>query len=331
EMLWERVKEADSNYPQVAAKLSNILLGPITNQLGNKRLLIVGDGLLQYIPFAALPIPAVSNPDSKFKSQGLPVPLIVENEIVSLPSASTLVMQRRELAEHESAPKTIAIFANPVGGLVPLPKTEWTAKKILALVKPKMGKLFTRFDANLTTATSPELYQYRIIDFMTHGFLDSDFKQSGIVLSLVDREGRKQDGLLNAAAIFNLKLRADLVVLAACQSGLDLDPDPLKESENYDQRIKRVKDQGLSVLARGFIYAGAKRVKVSLWNIQEDATVELLYRFYKAMLGPENLPPAAALRSAQIQMLKLGKWSNPYYWAAFVISGEYNGDNITSR
>jgi CHAT domain-containing protein len=129
---------------------------------------------------------------------------------------------------------------------------------------------------------------------------------SGIVLSLVDESGRRQDGYLRLHEIFNLDLPAELVVLSACQTGLG----------------KELKGEGLIGLTRGFMYAGSPRVIASLWKVDDAATVDLMATFYRGMLK-EGLAPAAALRRAQIEMLAQKQRQSPYYWAAFVLQGEW--------
>src|SRR6185369_10835773 len=129
---------------------------------------------------------------------------------------------------------------------------------------------------------------------------------SGIVLSLVDEQGRPQNGFLRLYDIYNLKLEADLVVLSACQTALG----------------KEIKGEGLVGLTRGFMYAGAPRVVASLWQIDDRATAEFMGRFYEAMLR-QGLKPAAALRAAQVAMWKGRRWQAPHYWAAFTLQGEW--------
>jgi CHAT domain-containing protein len=86
---------------------------------------------------------------------------------------------------------------------------------------------------------------------------------------------------------------------------------------------KEIKGEGLIGLTRGFMYAGAARVVASLWKVDDEATAELMKRFYQKMLGPEKLRPAAALREAQVSMWKEKRWQSPYYWAAFALQGEW--------
>ena len=339
-----------------AERLSRILLGPVARRLGNKRLLIVADGALQYIPFAALPSPGVNQGRRRARKFH---PLVMDREIVSLPSASTLAVLRQQVMGRKPAGKTVSVLADPVfelsdervsqavrtatiagsgnqpatqpanpptnvpiglarsaeesglreGGLrIPrLPGTRREATQILALVPHGQSRGSFDFDARRETAMSDELSQYRYVHFATHGFLNSLHPElSGLVFSMVDEKGRPMDGFLRANEIFNMKLTADLVVLSACQTGLG----------------KEIRGEGLVSLTRGFMYAGAPRVVVSLWSVSDAATAELMTRFYRGMLK-EGLRPAAALRAAQVSLMKEKKWESPYYWAAFSLQGEW--------
>ncbi len=124
--------------------------------------------------------------------------------------------------------------------------------------------------------------------------------------SLVDEKGQPQNGFLRAHEVYNLKLGAELVVLSGCQTALG----------------KEVQGEGLLSLTRGFMYAGAPRVVASLWRVPDKATAELMKRFYRGVLV-EGLTPAAALRTAQMALWKESRLSAPYYWAAFVLQGEW--------
>jgi CHAT domain-containing protein/Flp pilus assembly protein TadD len=351
-----RVKEAREDYWTRAAELSRMLLGPIASHLGSKRLAIVADGALQYIPFSALPAPSPVN-DGGRNSGAEPQPLFVEHEIVNLPSASTLATLRRETAGRKPAEKSLAVLADPVftdddtrvrrnvsktgakektkpadsekidiafqqmvrsgletgvidaeGGFGRLLSTRREAAAISALVPERERMQALDFEASRTTALRPELGEYRIVHFAAHGMLNNIHPElSGIVLSLVDEAGRQQDGFLRLQDIYNLKLPAELVVLSACQTGLG----------------KEIKGEGLVGLTRGFMYAGAPRVVASLWKVDDRATSELMKRFYQGMLGPERMSPAGALRQAQLSIWKQKQWRAPYYWAAFVLQGEW--------
>jgi CHAT domain-containing protein/predicted negative regulator of RcsB-dependent stress response len=349
-----RITAADAEYLRQATALSQILLGPVAKQLTQtrkRRLIIVADGALNYVPFASLPLPQVQQQDQAF------IPLMVDYEIVSLPSASILDVLRRETAGRKPAPKTLAVLADPVfekddairrksSTTVKHPTrgTERSATEELSEPLRKIGQhsvqvsdadgqnriqrlLFTRheadeilslvpeserlealdFNANRMLATNPELGHYRFVHFATHGVLDTTHPElSGIVLSLFDQQGREQDGYLRVHEIFNLKLPVELVVLSGCRTGLG----------------KEIRGEGLIGLTRGFMYAGAARVMVSLWDVSDEASAKLMAQFYKGMLGKERLSPAAALRAAQIALWKQERWQAPYYWAAFVLQGE---------
>ena len=344
---------AMTNAPQdemlgTASRLSQMLLGPVASQLGQKRLVIVADGALQYLPFAALPDPASVKP-----STGNLQPLIVGHEIVSLPSVSILATLRSELGGRKPAPQDVAVLADPVfymddervkhagqktsgeqtsadaqmsslaekvkqaaretrarrdgNRLIRLKGTRKEAEEILALVPSIKAKKALDFEASRSLVTSGELSQYRYVHFATHGLLDSIHPElTAIVLSLVDENGNPQDGFLRAHEIYNLNLPADVVVLSGCQTGLG----------------KEVKGEGLIGLTRGFMYAGAARVVISLWSVDDEATAELMVRFYRGMLK-EGKRPVEALRAAQIEMMKQPRWQAPHYWAAFVLQGEW--------
>ena len=292
-----RIAQADLEVPLVAASLSRMLLGPVAGQLGKKRLMIVADGALHFVPFAALPSPIGAGPS-------VAMPLIAGHEIVNVPSASTLSVVRREVAGRQAAPRSVVVLADPVfmkddervkkakdkesgkegsrvdsetpgvvqskvhrqlvkaiadidiasGGFsVPrLPGTRREAEKIVAMVPTPERRLALDFAASRDTATSPELSQYRYVHFSTHGLLNSVHPElSGVVFSLVNERGEAQDGFLRAHEIYNLRLRAELVVLSACQTGVG----------------KEIRGEGLVRLARGFMHAGAPRVLVSLWDV----------------------------------------------------------------
>ncbi|MFP5265383.1 MAG: CHAT domain-containing protein [Blastocatellia bacterium] len=345
-----RIAANDSEYYPIAARLSQTLLGQAADVIANKRLLIVAEGALQYIPFAALPIP--DNQGQQSHSKGGPsvkaAPLIVEHEIISLPSASALALSRRETAGRAAAKDAIAVFADPVfsnddprvssashnqpsppsetefpidltraltdAGIgsdeerIPrLPSTRKEAEAILEFAPGEGSLLALDFDANLDRVISPDLTQYRFIHLATHGVLDNAHPElSGIVFSLVDEQGRPRDGFLRLHDVYNLNLRADLVVLSACNTGIGKD----------------IKGEGLIGLMRGFMYAGVPRVVASFWRVDDLATTRLMRLFYRGLFK-ERLMPAAALRAAQIEMWESGRWNSPFYWAGFGLQGEW--------
>ena len=338
-------KEASAEYLAAATSLSRMLLGPVASRLGKKRLVIVADGMLHYIPFGALP-----DPNSLKESGGSWQPLVVEHEIVNLPSASTIAVLRRELVGRKPAAKTLAVLADPVFssdderirpgaslaaqrndqrdpldesrarilveiaggapgdlGIKRLPFTRQEAEAITALAPAGSGMKALDFEASRATAISGRLSQYRYVHFATHGLADSERPElSTLLLSLYDAQGRPQDGFLRAHEVYNLELPAELVTLSACETGLG----------------KLTMGEGLVSLTRGFMYAGAARVVVSLWSVNDRATAELMTKFYRRVLI-QGERPAAALRAAQVEMWRDKRWGAPYYWAAFTLQGEW--------
>ncbi|NEO28709.1 MAG: CHAT domain-containing protein, partial [Kamptonema sp. SIO4C4] len=307
-------------------KLSQMLLSPIADQLDDQRLIIVGNGKLQLLPFAALPLPNSSET----------APLIVNHEIVTLPSFTSLAVQREQWANRPQAQKTLAVFADPVfnprdsrlGGTVEdtsqdlsdftnlvragcndpkrLEYTQEEAEMLLAQVPDAQEFKALGFDVNRNTVTSSQLEQYQMVHLATHGCIQDNPLLSSLALSLYSEQGEKLDGLLRLQDIFNLQLNAELVVLSACQTAVGED----------------VRGEGVIGLTRGFMYAGAERVVVSLWSVNDLATSRLMGDYYQQMLE-EELDPLAALREAQLKMWESEQWTAPYYWAAFTLQGEW--------
>jgi CHAT domain-containing protein len=196
-------------------------------------------------------------------------------------------------------------------GELQFPRLVFTQQEANSIVKQApAGQAMEALDfkASRETATGPEMAEFQIVHFATHGLVDSEHPElSGLVLSMVDEDGLPKNGFLGLEDIFNLKLSARLVVLSACEKALGKD----------------VKGEGLEGLARGFMYAAARQVVASLWQVDDVATAELMQGFYEKMLK-SGLKPAAALREAQIAMWKRKQYSQPYFWAGFVMQGSWN-------
>jgi CHAT domain-containing protein len=188
-----------------------------------------------------------------------------------------------------------------------LPYSREEALAIAARASAGQSLTALGFEATRELAMSPTLADFRIVHFATHALLDTRHPElSGIVLSLVDRQGQPIEGFLRLHDIFKLRLAADVVVLSGCQTALGQD----------------VRGEGLIGVARGFMYAGASQVVASLWNVRDRATAALMDRFYGALLE-RGLTPAAALRAAQLSMWKDPRWRMPAYWAGFIVQGDW--------
>lgn len=338
----QQIELADAEYGREASNLSEMLLGPVVRAITGKRILVVADAALQSLPFAALPVPRRAEQ----------TPLIAEHEVVNLPSASVLALLRRSGAGKRPV-RTVAVLADPVfesddprlrdaaaadrrdrskaaagstanaggaatltasrssrngGGTFPrLAATRQEAEAIVAAAGDKVTLKALDFDANRITALGPAMAKYDIVHFATHGVFDNeDPGRSGIVLSLFDSRGQPQDGFLRLHDIYGMQLASQLVVLSACDTALG----------------KPVKGEGLIGIVRGFMYAGAQRIVASHWKVDDEATGELMRLFYGEMLG-RNRSAAAALRDAQLALSKQQRWRAPFYWAAFVLQGEW--------
>jgi CHAT domain-containing protein len=288
------------------------------------------------VPFAALVHPRSGEP------------LVVRHEIANLPSASSLALLREErpALDRGTTRGLVAVLADPVfdasderlakshraassadvqqtstgtltrameaaglSGTIPrLPFSRREARAILARTASRSSFAALDFDASRATLMDPKLSHYRVVHFATHGFFNTARPElSGLVLSLFDRNGQPQPGFLTAADVFNLELAADLVVLSGCRTALG----------------REVKGEGFVGLTRGFMYAGADRVLASLWQVDDAATAALMSRIYAAMFE-RGSRPAAALRAAQLDLMKQRRFQHPYFWAAFQLQGDWN-------
>ena len=326
-----------------AKKLSEVLLGGANIQSTTKsNLVIIPDGPLHYVPFSVLLDPAT----------GFSETLIVNRNLSRLPSVRALMELRNRT---RSRGEGIAIIADPVFqgddprvrqqrmpsgsqqlalidrdlyrgaeriGLSGFPRLPGTHQEALAIeraagdmrVLPLYGT-----DANREIVISGSLRPFRILHFATHGVLDDEEPAlSGIVLSGVTPDGRRRRGFLRTQDIVGLSLNAELVVLSGCETGLG----------------RAVAGEGLLGLSRAFFYAGAERVVSTLWQVPDQATAELMGRFYHALLQ-EGTSATEALRSAQLEIRSTERWRNPYFWAPFIIQGDWKGsralDGAASR
>ncbi len=301
---------ANSGNIDVATYLSKMLLGEVAGQLENKRLIIVADGILHYLPFAALPKPGKET-----------VPLLMDHEIIGLPSASMGAGFQKRRTSPKTFSKEVAILADPIftrdddrlqnrntTDIEKLYKrlegTREEATKIAAL---SPGKNLIKLDgeASRQLVMTTDLNPYRIVHIATHGILNSQNPaRSGMILSTVDTQGELQRSLLSTADVFTLKLSSDLVVLSGCTTALG----------------KEIQGEGLIGMSGGLMYSGSQQVAAGLWDVDDDGTALLMTQFYQGMLK-QGLSPAAALRAAQINLLKSEKWKAPYYWSAFTLQG----------
>jgi CHAT domain-containing protein/Tfp pilus assembly protein PilF len=348
---WASDEKISTEFTQVAAALSRKLLpASVLSQLKGKRLAIVSDGVLQYLPFGALPLLTENN--SKIKEPStVGVPLSADFEIVNLPSASALAVQRSELPNRKQPTKSIAIFADPIFSetdeRVPAIKADqsrvsrpWKTDPNRVLLERafnlggKPGELFsiprlpfTRSEANSIFALAPKNKAIRALDFDAdrEKLLKTDLSKYRIIHfathGILHSEHPELSGIV--LSLVNEKgepvngfLRLNEIY------NMNLNADLVVLSACQTALGKEVRGEGLIGLTRGFMYAGSPRVVASLWKVDDVATAELMKIFYQKMLK-EKMRPAAALRAAKIAMMKQKRWAAPYYWAAFELQGEW--------
>lgn len=307
-------------YKRISRTLGEILLSPVAERIKNKRLVIAADDSLQFLPFNALPVPDLKNDWQ---------PLIKQNEIVMIPSASALQAlkkKRRELPD-----KYLAGFISPVYKLEndlkpeskrkPFPAANHFAKVENLSYGTGLVKRLTKtlkdaghidksnfllgLQVNRKTAVSSDLAAYRNILFYAHGvFDDTRPESSGLYLSFFNADkSAREDKFLGLADVYNLNLNADLVFLSGCETLLG----------------KKIKGEGVTGITRGFMYAGSKSVISSLWKVPEFQTMLLVDRFFNET-AVSDTGSAEALRKVQLDMWEKDKLP-PYYWAAFQFNG----------
>lgn len=330
--------------------LYKVVLEPAAATIGEKRLMVVADGALNYIPFEVL----LKSADSgDFSTLGY---LIKTNEVVYAPSASVVGAIKQQRTKTDS--RAMLIIADPVfnsndararkttgapavdaevrglgiqGALadvagssapttpnaqmegLPLARLNGTrteAEQISKLAKASGGQadVWLDLDANEDNLGARDVSKYRIIHVATHGLLNAERPQfTGVVLSLVGN--KSHDGFVRTDEVFNLRLGSPLVMLSACETGLG----------------KEKRGEGVMGLTRAFMYAGAPTVGVSLWSVADKSTADLMTDFYKRLLSTgQGTTPSGALRGAQLAMISGKKYSAPFFWAPFVLVGDWN-------
>lgn len=325
--------------------LGQLILLPVAAEL-RQRVIVVADGALHFVPFSILP------PSSESDE-----PLVAQTQVINAPSASILGQLRAETGRRQMRKRALAAFGDPVFATNYAQRKDAGMRESIAGLWPSEGQrlrpvrdaqpagdvfdpaklqtLFfsrlelanlrdvagpdsfvaTGFDASKEKLTSFNLSNFAILHFATHGFLDpKNPENSGLVLSMVDRQGQAQNGFVGLQDIYRLQAPVDLVVLSACRTGLG----------------KEVRGEGLIGLTRGFMYAGASSVIASLWTVDDEATSELMKRFYANLLQ-RQMNPAAALQAAQNSIRSEPQWRSPYFWAAFTLQGEYRQTISPSR
>jgi len=332
-------------YVAAAHALYQTIVAPAIAEIGDRRMLVVPDGALNYVPFESLVTTAQGVDYSTLAY------LVKTNEIVYAPSASVVAAIRQGAKGGAGRAAGMLVVADPVFDasdarlkgtpqegamrgresvqrlslasaladvtevkssnlkLVRLDGTRSEADEIAKLARSSGGQadVWLDFDASEAKLQDHKLDGYRVVHFATHGLLDAERPQfTGLALSLVGEASA--DGFLRVDEVFNLRLGSPLVMLSACETGLG----------------KERRGEGVIGLTRAFMYAGAPTVGVSLWSVADKSTSELMPEFYRRLLAGQGGGGApAAMRASQISMIAGKRYSAPFYWAPFVLVGDW--------
>ncbi len=319
-------------YASLAHSLYTQLIAPVQSGLkGISKIHIVPDGILNYLPFEAL---LMKNPGKEINFSTTPY-LLKQYEIHYQVSARFLA--ESQSITHLYPPSRGAasgfvgfapVFSDPpdhskaiyaaasdrvtrsrtVDGkeFAELKESENEVKGIYDLFNAKKNPatIFLHTNASESNLKSENISRSRFIHIATHGLInEAKPKLSGIIFAAPEK-GSSDDGILYSGEVYNLKLNADLVVLSACETGLGI----------------IVKGEGMLGLTRGFMYAGAKNILVSLWQVADKSTAELMVEFYRNILNNQSY--STALRNAKLAMIKKGKYAHPVEWSPFVLTGK---------
>ncbi len=290
----ERLRDPalEAGFQRARLSLGRRLLGKLATNLRGQRLIIAADGILQYVPFAAL-APGVAAE-----------PLGVTHEIVQIPSASTLAALRARELSQVGPGVHVTVFADPISPDLPrLAFSVREAQAIRAMLPPARLTWQVGTDATKANYLKAAAFEEGILHLATHGKVNDRFPET----SWLAFSGAKgQERTLFVSEIYNLKLRAALITLSGCETGIGKD----------------VRGEGLMGFSRALFYAGAARLLVSLWPVEDAATAAFAGHFYSALLRDGKRPPAA-LQFARREMAKQDRWRDPYLWAGFVLMGDF--------
>lgn len=267
------------NFSRLSRELYRQLFSAAVSGVKTKKLVIVPHGVLHYLPFAAL-------------SDGSDY-LIDRFSLRILPSASVLSFLNPRIQKPEAG---ALIFGNPK---LDNPKYDLKYAQDEALA---IGKIIPRSSVFLrseATETNLKKYggAYPVIHLAVHGIFDLDSPLDSALLLARDSDN---DGMLRAGELYNLSLNADLVTLSACETALG----------------KVATGDDVVGFTRGFLYAGARSLVSSLWQVDDRATRDLMVNFYTNF---SRMSKDEALRQAQLKVKK--QYPHPYYWAAFLLTG----------
>lgn len=326
ELFQKRAALAKEEYLTAGKELSRVLLGPVSNRSGDKNIIVIPDGELNSLPFAALP------------SIETDAPLLESNNVVYQPSAQTLLLLEKENIQPEPHQRGLLVFSDPVftedderlsgiaktvsedkasaaaatnfrfveslSSLTRLRGSSREADSISAALGSSVDRL-DGFSATREAFINAASGDYGILHIATHAKADTDRpEQSGIIFSRFDRDGGRINEMVRLQDIYSMRLRCELVVLSACETAVG----------------KELKGEGLLSLNNAFLQTGSRTVLSTLWKVEDDATQILMSAFYEG-IAKRGLSPSDSLREAQLKLRQEPRFNSPFYWAAFTLHG----------
>jgi CHAT domain-containing protein/Tfp pilus assembly protein PilF len=290
-----------------------LVLPALDNKI--KKIIFIPDDILHFLPFETL-----------LTQQKKSHWLIEDYEVAYAPSISSYreIVQRKNSASSRQRSDILA-FGDPDFGSMEsetngedifqnfyssnafnfyrLKYSGTEIDRISSLFKQKRTDIFVREKATEEQLKNLKLDDYKIIHFATHSLIDDKKPaRSSIVLSLNDN--KEEDGFVQMREIYNLNLNADLVTLSACQTGLG----------------QYIRGEGIEGLNRAFFFAGSSSILMSLWAVNDQATYQLMERFYTHLRSSEQI--ASSLRKTKLEMIASDEVSHPYFWAGFIVTGK---------
>ncbi len=297
------------DFQQASAELSESLFMPIHNEISGKtHIIIIPDGPLWDLPFQALM-------DEKGK-------YLIEKAAVSYAPSLTALreMRRRAAGRKPTADAELLAFGNPTVGaetkqrvqrvfmsekLEPIPAAERLVNSLAKMYGPKRSKVFVGAEAREEVAKT-ESPKYRIVQFATHGILNNSSPMYSHLVMAQNDKNLNDDGLLEAWELKDLDLKADLVILSACDTA----------------RGKISNGEGVIGMTWASFIAGAPTTVASQWKVESSSTTELMLEFHRQLLAKPRISKAEALRRASLKLMKIPKYRHPSYWAGFVLVGD---------
>lgn len=292
---------------------STLVLPGLSKNL--KTIIFIPDDILNFFPFETL----ITNKENRNW-------LVKDYRISYAPSISSLreIIQRKKL-NRKKPPCEVLAFGDPYFGsektesngneaikefysndtinLFRLRYSRFELDEISSLFKKTKTKIFRRENASEEQVKKQNLADYKVIHFATHSIIDDKIPARSSIVLLLDKDPN-EDGFLQMREIYNLKLNSDLVTLSSCETGLG----------------ELIRGEGIEGLNRAFFYAGSSSVLMSLWAVNDQASSQLMERFYYHLRSSESI--MNALRKVKLEMINSSALSHPYYWAGFIVSGK---------